>query len=200
MNRLAIIGASGHGRVVADIAKKNGYTDILFLDDDETRDTCGEYPVFGKASAASMIEADLFLAIGDSEIRERLMHAFGIERFVTLIHPNAVIADDVSIGTGSVIMAGGVINPGAKIGTGCIINTCSSVDHDCVINDYVHASVGVHISGSVVIGKSTWVGAGATVSNNVAITDHCIIGAGTVVIKDIDVSGTYVGVPARLIR
>jgi D-arabinose 1-dehydrogenase-like Zn-dependent alcohol dehydrogenase len=37
MKKLAIIGASGHGKAVADIAVKVGYEEILFLDDNEEK-------------------------------------------------------------------------------------------------------------------------------------------------------------------
>ena len=118
---------------------------------------------------------------------------------VILIHPNAVVADDVEIGLGTVVMAGAVINPGAKIGNGVIVNTCSSIDHDCVLDDYSHVSVGAHLCGTVHVGKKTWIGAGATISNNIDICENCLIGAGAVVIKNLNTLGTYVGVPAQKI-
>ena len=111
-----------------------------------------------------------------------------------------ITKDNVPIGDGTVVMAGAVINVSAKIGKGCIINTCASVDHDCVIENYVHIAVGAHVAGTSAIGDRTWIGAGATVSNNIRICDDCIIGAGAVVIKDIGQAGTYIGVPARMIR
>lgn len=192
--KLTIIGASGHGRVVADIARLNGYDTIEFLDDDENLTTCGDYPVVGRTDRP--VDNDVFVAIGNAEIRERLSQN---RKLITLIHPNAVIADGVEIGDGTVVMAGVVINSGAKVGCGCIINTTSSIDHDCHVGDYVHVSVGSHLCGTVVVGNKTWIGAGATVSNNVNICDSCMIGAGAVVIKDIDESGTYVGVPVKMI-
>lgn len=192
MNRLTIIGASGHGKVVADIAGLNGYTDIVFLDDDVNAVSCGGYKVVG--NTGTPVEGDVFVAIGNPAVRKRLSEGRNV---VTLIHPHAVIARDAVIGEGTVIMAGAVINPGAKIGRGCIINTCSSVDHDCVVGDYCHVAVGAHLCGTVSAGESTWIGAGATVSNNVSICPDCMIGAGCVVVKDITEPGTYVGVPAR---
>lgn len=192
--KLTIIGASGHGRVVADIARLNGYDAIEFLDDDKNLTTCGDYPVVGRTDRP--VDNDVFVAIGNAEIRERLSQN---RILITLIHPNAVIADGVEIGDGTVVMAGVVINSGAKVGCGCIINTASSIDHDCHVGDYVHVSVGSHLCGTVVVGNKTWIGAGATVSNNVNICDSCMIGAGAVVIKDIDESGTYVGVPVKMI-
>lgn len=197
MRKLAIIGASGHGKVVADIARKNGYKEIVFLDDDDNIHECGGYPVIGKSSEAGTIDAGVIVGIGNADIRKRIQESVPEEKLATLIHPDAVVAGDVVIGAGTVVMAGAVINPGARIGKGCIINTCSSVDHDCKVGDYVHISVGSHLCGTVFVGSGTWIGAGATVSNNVSICSDCMIGAGAVVVNDIQESGTYVGVPAR---
>lgn len=197
MNRLIIIGASGHGKVVADIAKKSGYTDIVFLDNDKNIKYCAGYPILGPDLVTSEFEGDLFVAVGNSEVRKKLMNRYSERTFPVLIHPSAVIAEGVDIGRGSVVMAGAVINSEAKIGQGVIINTSSSVDHDCIVNDYSHISVGAHLCGTVIIGESTWVGVGAVVSNNIKICANTVIGAGAVVIKDIMEQGTYIGVPAR---
>lgn len=197
MKKLVIIGASGHGKVVADIAIKNGYNEIFFLDDDESIYECGSYPIVGKSPEAGTIDADVIIGIGNAGVRKRIQVSIPDEKMATLIHPDAVVADDVVIGAGTVVMAGAVINPGARIGKGCIINTCSSVDHDCEIGDYVHIAVGSHLCGTTFVGNETWIGAGAIVSNNVSICPNCMIGAGAVVIKEIKESGTYVGVPAK---
>lgn len=203
MNNLVIVGASGHGKVIADIAKKVGYTDIVFLDDNPKVESCGIYKVVGGCkSAQSYKNADFIVAIGNSKIRRKIQSEL-IEmglNIVSLVHPSAVIASNVKIGVGTVVMAGAVINPCSVIGQGAIINTCASVDHDCRIGDYVHVSVGAHVAGTVIIGDNTWVGAGATVSNNIEITNECMIGAGAVVIADITEHGTYVGVPAKKLK
>lgn len=195
--RLIIIGASGHGKVVADIAMLMGFTDIVFLDDNENIKFCGKYPVIGKTNDLPNLDGDVFVGIGNAKIRQSLMNKYCDRTFPTLIHPKAVIAEDANLGIGTVVMAGAVVNSGTTIGKGCIINTCSSVDHDCIIEDYVHISVGSHVCGTVKIGKSTWLGAGATVSNNVNICSGCMIGAGAVVVKNINEAGTYIGVPVR---
>ncbi|MDY2594659.1 MAG: acetyltransferase [Oliverpabstia sp.] len=195
MKKLVIIGASGHGKVIADIAVKNGYEEIVFLDDDENIKECAGFPVVGKTSEAVNIDGDKIIAIGNAKIREWIQS--DLENVVTLIHPAALISRRVCIGTGTVVMAGAVINSDAVIGDGCIINTGASVDHDCKIGNYSHISVGAHVAGTVEIGERTWIGAGATVSNNVNICNNCMIGAGAVVIKDIEEPGTYVGVPAE---
>ena len=198
--KLSIIGASGHGKVVADIAEKNGYDEIEFFDDDKSIKKCGKWPVIGSVNAACNQENDVFIAIGKAEIRQKLMECFHNCKFPILRHPSAVIADDVVIDEGSVIMAGAVINSGVRIGRGAIINTCSSVDHDCKIGDFVHVSVGAHLSGTVNVGNGTWIAVGASIVNNIDISPWCIIGAGAVVVRSIKEAGTYVGVPARKIR
>lgn len=203
--KLIIIGASGHGKVVADIALHlQKYDEIAFLDNDENVKECMGFPVVGKSSDAERYidEADFIVAIGNAKIRKQVTEQ--LERIgasvATLIHPMAVIGSNVAIGDGSVVMAGAVINPDSTIGKGCIINTCASVDHDCQVGDYVHVSVGAHVCGTVQISESTWIGAGATIKNNVNICGECMIGAGAVVVKNIEEAGTYVGVPARRIK
>ena len=197
--KLIIIGASGHGRVVADIAKKNGYENIFFLDDNTSLRSCGNYTIIGTSlDIKKYHEADFVVAIGNAKAREKIQRQSEKDvHFITLIHPEAVVASDTLIGPGTVVMAGAVINSGAVIGKGCIINTCSSVDHDCQIGDFVHISVGAHIAGTVVVGNRTWIGIGASVINNTNICSDCMIGAGAVVIKDILRSGTYIGLPAK---
>lgn len=199
MNRLIIIGASGHGKVVVDIARLSGYTDIAFLDDAPGLEEVSGYPVLGAVSTFSTYSLDdFFVAIGNSDSRRLIQDeiaSFGA-RLVTLIHPSAVVAQDVVIGEGTAVMAGAVINPSVRIGRGCIVNTSASVDHDCVIGDFAHISVGAHLAGTVSIGDGTWVGIGAVVSNNISICSDCMIGAGAVVVKSIYAGGKFYGIPA----
>lgn len=201
MGRLIIIGAGGHGKVLCDIAEKlNKYDGIAFLDDNAEGERLG-YPIIGRVSDAEkyMSGGEFIVAIGSAEARGRIMDSLNSigARLATLVHPSAVIGLGVTIGAGSAVIAGAVINPMAKIGRGCIINTHASVDHDCEIGDLAHIAPGATVAGETRIGARTWVGAGATVINGVSISADCTIGAGAVVIKDITEVGTYVGVPAK---
>jgi sugar O-acyltransferase (sialic acid O-acetyltransferase NeuD family) len=203
-DKLLIIGASGHGKVVADIAiKMNKWQSIAFLDDDESFKTSMGLEVIGKTADALIYkdEADFFVAIGSNAIREKIQEKLTNERLnvVSLIHPSAVLGNDVEIGIGTAVMAGVVINSSSRIGKGCIINTSASLDHDNVIEDYAHISPGVNMAGTVKVGKRSWLGIGSVVSNNVNICSGCKVGAGAVVVKDITEPGTYVGVPVRKI-
>ncbi len=198
--RLILLGASGHGRVIADIAQLMGYTDIVFLDDDPSLTACGGFPVLGPVDAARDMDGQLFVSIGSAAIRRRLMDAFSGRDFPVLIHPQAAVARSAALGPGSVVMAGAVLNPGASMGRGCILNTCASVDHDCRVGDFVHVSVGARLCGTVSVGDGAWVAPGAVIRNNTSVCGGCLIGLGAVVIRDIDEPGTYVGVPARRLR
>jgi sugar O-acyltransferase (sialic acid O-acetyltransferase NeuD family) len=201
-DKLLIIGAGGHGKVVADVALKMGkWKEIAFLDDNQSMKSSMDIEVIGKLDDAFKYirEYDIFVGIGDNVKREKIIDKLNYEgaNIPTLIHPNAIIGEEVNLGIGTVIMAGAVINCCTRIGNGCIINTGATVDHDNIIEDFVHISPGVHTAGGVKVGKRSWLGIGSVVINNIYIIDDCKIGAGAVVIKDITESGTYVGVPAR---
>ena len=195
-----IIGASGHARVIANIVRCSGNIVDGFLDDREDNQFPG-LRVLGCVDDAVKIAQEspatrFVIGTGKNETREKIANRLGELHYHTAIHPSAVIASDSTIGAGSVVMANAVINTGAVIGQHCIVNTAATVDHDCTIDDFVHLSPGVHLSGSVAIGRASWLGIGVVVSNNVNICGGGIIGAGAVVIKDIETAGTYVGVPA----
>jgi len=210
MSILLIAGAGGHGKVVADIALKlNKYSQIYFLEDDKEKKESMGISVIGSVTAdteqffkkVEKSETEVVMAIGNSRTRMEKQKLFEEAGFciATMIHPSAVIGEDVVIGKGTVVMANAVINSGSRIGKGCIINTAASVDHDNYIGDYVHISVGSHLAGEVSIGEHVWIGAGAIVSNDLSVCKECVIGAGAVVVKNILQQGTYIGVPAHLL-
>lgn len=199
MRDLMIIGAGGHGRVIADIAVATGkYSCICYLDD--SAHSNNSLNIVGKVSDYNSYinNCDFVVAIGNNSVRKRIQSELKENGAVmaTLVHPAAVIGSGVSIGCGTVVMAGAVINTNSQIGEGVIINTCSSVDHDCVIDSYCHVSVGAHLAGSVSVGRETMIGAGATVINHISICSECVVGAGAVVVRNISDAGIYIGVPA----
>lgn len=198
---VVIIGAGGHARVIADILVCQGRRVIGVLDDASAA-RCGELPRLGEVSDAKLWleKAEFVVGIGSNETRQRIVESLPQElRFATVVHPRAVLAKEVEVGVGSVLMAGVVVNPGTVIGKHCIINTLASVDHDCVLDDYVHISPGATIAGTVHVGRRTWICVGASVVNNLNICNDVIVGAGGAVIQDISIPGTYVGVPAKII-
>lgn len=198
-----IIGASGHGKVVADIVEKSGDQVLGFLDDNLVfLDTFVGFPILGKTEKYKEYPDKAYVvAIGNPAIRKKIVQKLNNVTWYTAIHPTAVISNlDTIIGEGTVIMANAVVNAGARIGNHCIINTGAIVEHDNQLADYVHVSVGAKLAGTVKVESSTWIGIGASISNNVSICGDCMIGAGAVVVKDINGAGTYVGIPAKKVR
>lgn len=199
--KVVIIGAGGHGRVVADIAKACGDTVIGFLDDSNTANN--KVNIIGTSADAVNYcdgETELFVAIGNCKVREKIMNSLSGAKWYTAIHPSAVISPSAVIGEGTCVMPNAVVNNSAVVGKGVIINTCASVDHDDIIGDYVHIACGARLAGTVTVGNCTWIGIGSTISNNVSVCSNLMIGAGTVVVKDITEEGTYVGVPAKKVK
>lgn len=200
---VVIIGASGHGKVIADIIVNSGDKVLGFLDDAD--DVQGKkiigFPVLGKiADYDNYKDCEFVIAIGNPYVREKISNELPV-KWYTAIYPTAVISSlDVEIGEGTVIMANAVVNPSAKIGKHCIINTGAIVEHDNILEDFVHLSPNVTLAGIVKVGKSTHIGAGSCTKQVLNIASDCIIGAGSVIVKDITESGTYVGVPARKIK
>lgn len=201
MNKLVIIGAGGHGKVIADNALKNGYMDICFIDDRSTGGCMG-FPIVGTSSDIPKLDdgkTDFIIGIGNNAVRKKIAEAYAVN-WVSLIHPSAQIAVNVSVGKGTAVMAGAIINACTKIGEHCIINTRAVIEHDNIIGNYAHISPNAALGGTVHIGERTHIGIGATVINNIDVCENCIVGAGAAVVKNITESGTYVGVPVRKIK
>jgi len=206
VKRLMILGAGGHGKVVAEIAKlMKQWDEIAFLDDNLELKEVNGYKVIGALRNYSLYRDKYdfaFVAIGNNKLRTDLINdimELNIQ-IPVLIHPFTSISCNTQIGAGTVVMAGAVINTNTSIGKGCIINTSSSVDHDCIIGDGVHISPGVNIGGTSSIGNNTWICIGANVANNINIGRSAIVAAGAAVVRDIDDDMLVGGVPAKYIK
>ena len=205
MSSLLIVGAGGHGKVVAEAAELMGkWERIAFLDDSEEKQDMlfSDFMVVGKLKDSKLLFLDyknLIVAIGDNNLRCQMAKGFGDCGFVlpSIIHPNSIVSKNAIVGLGSVIFPGAVINSQAMIEEFCIINTGAIIEHDVSIGRGSHISPGAVIGGGTNIGRKTWIGAGATVINNVKIGNNVIIGAGAVVISNIPDNSKWVGVPAR---
>lgn len=206
MTSCAILGASGHGKVVAELAELNGYTDVVFFDDRWPQlQVLEHWVVVGNTQSllTTIRDYDIVLvAIGDNVTRlnkQKLLTQAGAN-FEALIHPSASVSQYANIGDGTVIMANAVVNPFSRIGTSCIINTSASVDHDCVISDGVHISPGAHLAGAVNIGIASWVGIGARVRQLTSIGEHVVVGAGATVVQNIADNQVVIGTPAKTVK
>ncbi len=204
MRKLLIIGAGGHGSVVADAAQESGeWEEIAFLDDKfPDSSSNGVWQIIGTEAETTLFKDeydDLIVAIGDSEKRLGLLEKYKHKGFklVNVIHPSAYVSENALLDVGCVVFANAVININTKIGAGSIVNTSSSVDHDCELGDGVHVSPGAHLAGNVRVGKLSWIGIGSCVTHGVTIGKGVNVGAGAVVINDLPDDITAIGVPAK---
>lgn len=200
--KLAILGAGGHAKVVADNAEVCGWSVEIFDDKWPAVDFLRHWPVVGDTSMLLQRLAEyegVIVAIGNNEIRRQKMMDLvnSGASLINLIHPSASISQYANFGKGVVVFAGVVVNSGANISDGAILNTSCSVDHDCSVGEFVHISPGARLAGEVVVGPLSWIGIGACVRQSISIGARVKVGAGAVVVKDIDSDITVVGVPAK---
>lgn len=197
---LFILGAGGHGRVVADIAEQLGFQNIRFVDGRWPVLVANlHWPVVAAAFNQRHYGSACFVAIGNNVARLDSVRELNSKQCLMpiLVHPSAAVSTYAVVGQGSVVMPQTVINSGAGIGMGCIVNTAATIDHDCRIGDGVHLSPGVHLAGGVTVGEASWIGIGACVKEGCRIGSNVIVAAGAVVVKDIADGTRVFGVPAR---
>jgi sugar O-acyltransferase (sialic acid O-acetyltransferase NeuD family) len=206
-----VVGAGGHGRVVAEIAVLTTRWEVIgFVDDDPAiRGTrVLDRPVLGSVAELTRLRTERAFdvlvgvgGVGDNGPRQRLFDRLRADGFpiATVVHPSAVVSPSATIGVGSVVAAAAVIGVGARIGDDVICNTGCLVDHDCVIGDHTHLAPGVTLSGTVTVGVGAHIGTNATVIQGVRIGRGALVGAGAVVTSDVADDDHVVGVPAHSI-
>jgi sugar O-acyltransferase (sialic acid O-acetyltransferase NeuD family) len=205
MSSLLVLGAGGHGRVVADAAHSTKQWDLIAFADDR-RDASHKPLGLEVVGALADFEAlsrrfdAVALGVGDNLTRlalySRCLRANC--RLPVIAHASAAVSPFADVGPASVVFAQAAVNPGAALGPACIVNTGATVDHDCVLGEGVHVSPGANLAGNVRVGARTWIGIGACVRQGIAIADDVTVGAGSVVVADVQPRVTVLGVPARV--
>lgn len=192
--KIYIIGAGGHAKVLGDIILKleSGSENRIKLEgffDDNKKGNIFDRPILGRIEEIKKLEKYkhiyFIIGIGDNKIREEIKKRYPNLSYYTTIHPTAIIGNNVSIGEGTVVMAGSIINCYTRIGEQSIINTGSIIEHDNDIGDYVHICPSVSLAGGVTIGSKSWVGIGTIVKQGIKIGENTCLGAGSLVLKDI---------------
>ena len=207
MNGLLIIGAGGHGKVIADIASALGKWDQIAFVDDKYPDLTQvlDWPVIGGMEDFRNhreVYPDVFVAVGDNAVRQKITIWSEEAGFhlPTLIHPRAAVSRLAVIGAGTVINSQAAVNANATIGKGCIVNTGATVGHDCVLGDFVHVAPGASLAGETVIGDGCWIGMRSAVIEQLTVGKGVVIGAGAVVTRNIPDNKLVVGIPAKIVK
>ncbi|MEW6181620.1 MAG: NeuD/PglB/VioB family sugar acetyltransferase [Bacillota bacterium] len=208
--QIVIIGAGGHAAMVTDIILKAGKYSLAgytapgspppasrlrfrYLGNDDVLPTLRRQGVKMAALGVG--------GVGDNKPRRRMyehIHSLGFS-FPPLIHPSAVVADDLTV-EGLIIAPGAVVNPRVELGVNTIINSAAVVEHNCVVGEHVHVAPGAVLCGGVRVGGLAHVGAGAVVIQGVALGEGAVVGAGAVVLHDVNPWTVVAGNPARFIK
>jgi len=211
-HKLVLIGGGGHCKVVISILEKIGTFEIVGISDrpEKLNTFILDIPInCTDTDLVRLFKNDdvpyALITLGSVGISQKRQELFNMTRrigfyFPVIISPDAVVSEEVVIGSGTVVMPGAIVNSGSVIGSNCIINTGAIIEHDCRIGDYTHIAPGATLSGGVEVGDAAHIGAGATVIQSVSIGAKSIVGAGSVVIKSIPASMVVAGVPAAQIR
>jgi sugar O-acyltransferase (sialic acid O-acetyltransferase NeuD family) len=209
--RFLILGAGGHGKVLADLVRACGHTITGFIDTDATKLGHAVEPGGGRVVLLEDefwehldargcypdgVEA-LALAVGANGLRLRALNRLADQAVPCLVHPTATVSPSAVVGRAAVVLPCAVINASTRLGVAAIINSAAVIEHDCVIGDGVHVSPGAVLAGAVQIGARSWIGAGATIIQGITVGEDVTVGAGAVVIRGVADGATVVGVPAR---
>lgn len=203
MNKVIMIGAGGHGKVVLSTLLEVGMNVISIYDDDvnKLRQKVFNIPIIGPVSDIEDSPSILtIIAIGDNQKRKKIASKFKRVNYLSVVHPNAYVHNSVRIGAGTIVFAGAVIQPDTLIGEHCIVNTGATVDHDCVVGNFSHLAPGTHLSGGVKVYDGVLFGIGSMAIPGMSIGAWSTIGAGSVVVKSIASYNIVAGVPAKSIK
>ena len=204
-----VIGSGGHAKVVVDALLHEGLNVIGITDADPSKNgnkLLGVSIIGDDAVLDNYNASDIELALGIGTIkanspRKKIFSTFKSRdfNFATVIHPSAIIGNEVNIGEGAQILSGAVVHPGATIGMGAIINFGARIDHDCNIGEFAHIAPGATLSGGTKIGNGAHVGTGASIIQGITIGAHALVAAGATVVRDVNDNERVAGVPAKLI-
>lgn len=207
--RIGIFGSSGMAREVADICVELGYTNIFYIEKKKGVEQYSGYEIISEDEINELahIECSYVIGIGDSKIRRKIVDRFSHLNFVNVIHPSAIISDELenkfSKQKGNIIGAGVIFTNNIQMGDFNIVNIGSTISHDCIIANFVTISPGVNIAGNVHVDEGASIGIGAKIINGKSIDqkvylgENSIVGAGAVVVNNVPPNVVVKGIPAR---
>jgi sugar O-acyltransferase (sialic acid O-acetyltransferase NeuD family) len=210
---LIIIGAGGFGRETVDVVEAINAAaaapswHLLGLVDDALTDSNSQrLHVRGLRHLGSLedllaLEARprYVVGIGSPSVRRRIVERLDTEGFsaATLIHPQATVGSEVTIGSGSVVCAGARVTTNIQVGRHVHLNPNVTVGHDTVLGDFVSMNPASSVSGDCVLQDEVLIGVGAVVLNQLTVGRGAVVGAAACVVRNVVTGSTVKGVPAR---
>ncbi|MET4560634.1 acetyltransferase [Lysinibacillus parviboronicapiens] len=204
--KIVLIGDSGHAKVIKDIILANGDHIVGILDDKYidvfTENKIIKGPIMYLNELLKDKKVKVIIAIGNNKVRKEVVSRLNIskDRYITCLHPSALVSPSAVIENGTVVMPGAIINADVCVGMHSIINTNAVIEHDCLVEKFVHISPASVITGGVKIAEGVHLGASSSVIPLVKIECWTTVGAGAVVVKDLPANCTAVGTPAIPIK
>ncbi|MDU7199167.1 acetyltransferase [Phytobacter diazotrophicus] len=204
--KLAIYGAGGLGREVLELAMQinklqSRWSSLCFIDDINANRQLKSHDVLSLALISPQ-EYEVVVAVGEPSLRKYLAEKAKDAGFnlATLIHPDAYISSDTTIGMGSVICYGAFISCDTVIGDNVHLQPNASLGHDCCIGNHCVISSYANLAGHCIVGDLTFIGMNAVVRETSTIGAETIISMGSAVFNDIASGVIAMGNPARAIR
>jgi sugar O-acyltransferase (sialic acid O-acetyltransferase NeuD family) len=199
MKEILLYAAGGHARVVASGLLQNGTSVLGVFDDDSSKSSFFEIPFLGPYNPNFNPNASVILAMGN--LKHRINADLKVKHsFASWVDKRSILACNVEVLEGVVVLAGAVVQTDVKLGRHVIINTGACVDHECILEDFVHVSPNATLCGQVQVGKGTQIGAGAVILPTIKIGKGAMIGAGSVILTDVPDNAVYVGNPGKFLK
>lgn len=200
-DEVIVIGAGGHAVMVAATLLATGFNILGFYADDP--------PMIGKSILGAPVKglvsdipkkgsSKAILGVGSNNARQKLASELDLD-WVTAVHPFSFVDPSATVGIGTVICAGAIVQAEAAIGAHVILNTKASVDHHTIVGDYSHIAV-AHLAGGARIDEGVFLALHSVVLPGICVGAWSTAGAGAVVTKDVDPHTLVVGVPAQPLK
>tara|TARA_R110002096_G_scaffold2178_2_gene11521 strand:+ start:3955 stop:4533 length:579 start_codon:yes stop_codon:yes gene_type:complete len=191
--KLALFGYGGHAR---EAACQIDQEVTFFVDDKYSNDIAQPISEFDPE------EYMMIVAIADSKDRADIVAKLPKEtKYFTFIHPSVHIMDDnIEIGHGSFIGANSILTTNIKLGNHTLLNRGNHIGHDSVAGNFFSMMPCAVIGGNVTLGDNVYLGSCSNVREKINVNSNVVIGMNAAVVKDIEESGTYIGVPAKKLK
>jgi len=201
--KLLIIGAGGHARACIDVIEQEGLYQIggLIGLQQQLHDKILGYEVIGVDNDLPVLVKEYqhaFIALG--QIKSATLRISLYERalgagfdFPVLVAPTAYVSRFATLGPGTIVMNGVIVNTGARIGKNCILNSRALIEHDVIIGDHCHISTGSILNGDVSVGEGSFIGSGSVLKQGVTVGTKCIVGMGAIIRHGLDDQKQFIG-------